>query len=285
MATKDQWAGALGARWAQHVDAQERMMAAPGRETMDALGPLDGARILDMGCGGGATTLELAHRAGPVGTATGLDVSTDVLAAARARRADAAARGEAPAAAVEFIHGDAAQWTAPAPFDALYSRCGAMFFDDQRAAYAHIRAQMAPGGRMALFAWGRREACAWGWLPRKALGELLPPAPQAEEAAPGPFRWGEIEPVLEMLAAAGWQDPAARKIAPLTPLSHGDDPDPLARGIAHCFALGPASGPLGEADEATRAAARDRLAEALAPYVKDGAVQLPAEAWIVTARA
>ncbi|MCB4455267.1 methyltransferase domain-containing protein [Leisingera sp. McT4-56] len=55
------------------------------RANFDALQPQPGDRILDLGCGNGLLTLELARTVGPAGHVTGLDASPDMLAAARQR--------------------------------------------------------------------------------------------------------------------------------------------------------------------------------------------------------
>lgn len=55
------------------------------RASFDALAPKAGDRILDLGCGNGLLTEELARAVGPSGHVTGLDASPDMLAAARNR--------------------------------------------------------------------------------------------------------------------------------------------------------------------------------------------------------
>ena len=280
MASKDEWKGPMGERWARSLEPHERMMAESGAAAMDALGDVTGLRVLDLGCGGGRTTFALAERAGPEGAATGLDVSAPLLERARARHEEA---GDDPR--ISFAEADAAEWAAPAPFDALYSRCGAMFFEDEPAAYAHLRAQMRPGAPMALLVWAERERCLWGSLAPRVLEDLLGPLNAPGGETPGPFRWGRVEPKLAMLAAAGWTAPMARRLDHETPLSYGEDLDPLIRGVEHVFHGGPAARPLAQLSPEKQAEARARLFEALAPYVKGEYVRLPASAWIVTATA
>src|SRR5262245_7974682 len=52
---------------------------------IDALRPLTGRRVLDIGCGPGENARELASHAGPSGTVVGADVSEAMLAEARRR--------------------------------------------------------------------------------------------------------------------------------------------------------------------------------------------------------
>ncbi|UWQ59588.1 methyltransferase domain-containing protein [Leisingera caerulea] len=55
------------------------------RASFDALAPQPGDRILDLGCGNGLLTEELARAVGPAGHVAGLDASPDMLTAARQR--------------------------------------------------------------------------------------------------------------------------------------------------------------------------------------------------------
>ena len=50
---------------------------------LDRLGVPDGARCLDLGCGGGHVAFELARRVGPTGRVVGIDLDKALLAVAR----------------------------------------------------------------------------------------------------------------------------------------------------------------------------------------------------------
>ena len=56
------------------------MLAPFGDAGIEALGPKAGEKILDVGCGTGATTMALAEKVGPHGAVTGLDISRPMLA-------------------------------------------------------------------------------------------------------------------------------------------------------------------------------------------------------------
>jgi ubiquinone/menaquinone biosynthesis C-methylase UbiE len=130
------WNGPGGAQWmAQqtHTDA----VLAPVAEAVVALAaPAAGERVLDIGCGCGASTLLLAARAGHV---TGLDVSAPMLDVARQRGAGLG---------IDWVLADAATYAAPLPFDLLASRFGVMFFGDPTAAFANLRRAARPGARL-----------------------------------------------------------------------------------------------------------------------------------------
>jgi ubiquinone/menaquinone biosynthesis C-methylase UbiE len=112
---------------------------------LDAAGLQPGARVLDIGCGRGDTTLEAARRVGPSGLALGVDDSLDVLEEARRRAADAGL------AHVGFVHADAqTQRFAPLRFDAIVSRRPRQVFADPRAGFTNLHGALRSGGRLAV---------------------------------------------------------------------------------------------------------------------------------------
>ena len=63
MPSQDEWRGRMGATWAAETAAQDRFLDPLGRLGVDALAPGSDWRILDLGCGAGSSTLELAAEA------------------------------------------------------------------------------------------------------------------------------------------------------------------------------------------------------------------------------
>jgi SAM-dependent methyltransferase len=280
MATKQDWMGRVGAEWADKSGALDGFLGPSGDAAMTALGLRPGWRVLDLGCGAGTTSFQLAEAVGPDGEVVGVDVSPDLVAKAERRRV---ARPETP---VKFLLADAAEAPLPGPFDALYSRCGAMFFDDPIPAYIHLRAVMKPGAPLAIACWRPAPLNQWAALPlklaRDLLGETTAPAPSG---APGPFAWAEPEIFEPILSGAGWREVAWAEVDGTFAPSAGDDPDPVRRAIAFTLRIGPLASRLRDAPPEMRAAIAARLEEGFAPLVSDGAVRLKWAAWVITARA
>jgi SAM-dependent methyltransferase len=106
----------LAPTWLALEDQLEEVGGPPGTLAMDRLGLLPGQRVVDLGCGPGRTTLELAARVGPGGQAVGVDISAEMLARGRERAARLGAGN------VEFVHADAQLHDfGQARFDAAYS--------------------------------------------------------------------------------------------------------------------------------------------------------------------
>src|SRR5271156_3453797 len=73
--------------WAEVWAPLELQLAPLGRRALAALAPRPGESILDIGCGGGETTLELARAVAADGMVVGIDLSAAVLAFAHAAAA------------------------------------------------------------------------------------------------------------------------------------------------------------------------------------------------------
>lgn len=137
-----EWNGKSGETWRDNQERLDRMLESYGEAALAAGAPAPGERVLDVGCGAGVTSLALAARVGPTGRVLGVDISEALVTRARERIP--------PSAQLAFELGDAGQMSlAPVSFDLLFSRFGVMFFDDPPAAFAHLRAALKQGGRIA----------------------------------------------------------------------------------------------------------------------------------------
>jgi SAM-dependent methyltransferase len=267
------WNGPGGEAWASNADDQDRELQTLGDAALGALAAASGESVLDVGCGAGTTTLALAGSVGAGGRVVGVDISAPLLAVAR-RRAGAMAN-------VTFVQADA-QTTAPpgAPFDAVFSRFGLMFFDQPEAAFANLHQATSPGGRLAFVCWQEASANAWFLAPMLAVmgvaGLDLPPPPGPGD--PGPFAFADPGRVRRMLIAGGWRDAELR--------SYTDEIiDDLDRRVEFTVRQGPAARALEGAADEVREAATSRVRDALGAHSTDGRVRLGRAAWIVTAQA
>ena len=109
------WNEAAGPTWAELQGPLDRQLAPLGRAGMAVLQPKPGEKILDIGCGAGETSLELATAVAPGGQVTGADISRTLLEVAR-RRAEGLA-------GVEFLEADAQTAAfAPGGFNAVFEQ-------------------------------------------------------------------------------------------------------------------------------------------------------------------
>lgn len=265
------WNEVAGLSWAEFQEALDRQGEPLGRRAMAALAPAPGERIVDVGCGAGATSLDLARAVQPGGAVLGVDVAEPLLEIARRR---------APGVAgLEFRRADAQTFAfEPGAFDGAFSRFGVMFFDDPPAAFANIRRALKPGGRLAFVCWRAPGENPIMTLPMRAAGDLVPPPSPPEPGAPGPFAFADPERVRGVLAKAGFDKV---EVAPHDDKVGSGD---LETALALALRIGPLGAFLRE-NPHLREAVAPRVRAALAEHDGLGGPKLDAAVWIVTARA
>ncbi len=167
---------------------------------MEFLGLSVGERVLDVACGGGKTTVAAAREVGPSGHVTGVDISEGMVALAKTRIAEAGLDN------VALSQGDAQVDDFPsAPFDAVLSQFGIMFFDDPTAALTNIRRQLKPGARAAFITWQPEERMKWS--PAHIVVKYLPPPDEdAADTIERAGSWGDAAFAKEVLSSAGFSD-------------------------------------------------------------------------------
>jgi len=263
------WNDAAGQTWAEMQEALDRQLAPLGRAAMAALAPKPGERLLDIGCGAGQTTLELAAAVAPGGEVVGLDISRPLLEVARGRPATAG---------VSFLEGDAQTHPfEPASFDGAFSRFGVMFFADPPAAFANIRRALKPGGRLAFVCWrGMGENPIMTAPLTAALAHLPAPSPP-DPTAPGPFAFADPDRVRGILRTAGFE---GIELAPHDEKIGGGD---LRTAVGLALRVGPLGMLLRENPD-KRDVVVAAIREALARHEGPDGVKLDSATWIVTAR-
>jgi SAM-dependent methyltransferase len=272
------WAGEMGRSWAERVEAMERQLAPVAEIGIAALDPRPGERIIDLACGGGATTRAIAEAVGAGGHALGVDISPDLVPVARQK---GAGLGQ-----MEIVLADAAAYDfGGAPYDALFSRFGTMFFPDPPAALGHLRRALKPGGRAVFVVYTPPAENPWAAVPAAAATELLGPAAPQPPGTPGPFGWAETSVFEPILAAAGWRDVAWSEHDLELEIGAGDHPDPVERALALVTRLGTVARRLKDAPEGSEERLRPILARHLGAHVRDGWVRLGARIRVIRARA
>ncbi|HRD46456.1 MAG TPA: class I SAM-dependent methyltransferase [Caulobacter sp.] len=266
------WNAQAGETWAAQQEKLDRQIAPLGHAAIDALQPQAGERLIDIGCGCGQTTLELAGEIGPGGSVLGVDISRPML--------DIARRRDAGAANVAFLEADAQTHVfEPGAADGVFSRFGVMFFADPTVAFANIRKALKPGGRLAFVCWRPLAFNDWMRVPMAAALAHVPPLPApADPHAPGPFAFADAERVRTILAGAGF---TGVDIAPYDTFVGGH---PLEDAVTLSLKVGPLGMLLRENPD-KRDAVIGAVRDALAPHEGLDGVMLPAAVWIVTATA
>jgi SAM-dependent methyltransferase len=261
--------------WDQRVGMLERFTEDFGHAAMDTLGPVVGARVLDVGCGPGSTTLDLGARVLPAGAVVGLDISPAMVAAGQRRAASAGIDH------VDFLVHDLQEGPLSEPFDVVFSRFGVMFFTRPEVAFANLVRSLVPGGRFACVVWAPIDRNPWMSLPTMvgagALdAELMLPAP----GAPGPFSLSDPAVLVGLLDGAGLVDV---EVAECT--GRLEIPRAQARAeIASMLEIGPLGDAVAAADTTTKEAAISAVLAAIETFRVGAGWELPGAALVVSAR-
>jgi SAM-dependent methyltransferase len=266
------WNADAGANWVRYQESLDALMAGVLARLLERAAPEAGERVLDVGCGSGATALALAAAVGPQGAVLGVDISQPLLARA-AERTAAAGLGhvavlEADAQTFDFAgHG-----VAPGGFDLVFSRFGVMFFDDPVAAFRNLLGALRPGGRLAFVSWAEMAANPWFRESRDAAVARLGAPEPGQPRAPGAFAFVETDYVLDILDQAGFAELTAA-VEPVE-LVHPGGPAAVADLAVN---LGPAVRILrakgGGPEDAAAIAAEIR--RAFQRYVDRGTIRIP----------
>jgi SAM-dependent methyltransferase len=262
---KEIWDDLVGDAWVRNDAIIEEHGRPFGEAAMDRLGPLEGRSVLDVGCGTGGTSLELARRgAHPV---LGVDLSERMLAVANQRSVDG----------VTFKAADV--MTIDGRFDAVFSRFGVMFFDDPVAAFAHLRRLTAPGGSLAFACWRDPLSNPWMSLAVMASVPVLGPPRLPGPTEPGPFSLADPARVHQVLTDAGWAEVTVEELT-------REAPHPAGSAEATAAVVVEQAPPLAMAlaEHPDRAADVVHLvAEAFRPLERNGAVVVGGSVNVVSA--
>jgi SAM-dependent methyltransferase len=262
------WNGPAVMRWITKQEQMDTALAPVAEATITLAAVQPGERVMDIGCGTGATSMALAQLVGKRGHVTGIDVSAQMIELARRR--------SGKTGNLDYLLADAAAEQFPSPFDLLFSRFGVMFFGDPVAAFTNLRRALKPGGRLVFACWRPIGENPWMLVPLQAVQPLVPPMPRPGPNDPGPFAFGDTEKVARILTDSGF---AAPRITPFDlPMLLGTS---LDEATEQATSMGAASRALKEQPEEIVAAAGKAVHAALAPHFKSGKVALPGAVWLV----
>ncbi|MGN6374985.1 MAG: class I SAM-dependent methyltransferase [Sphingomonas sp.] len=180
--------------------ANAAFVPALGAPVLALLAPERGERILDVGCGDGVLTAEIAAAGAEV---VGVDGAPDMVAAARGRGLDA-----------RLMDGEALTFSGE--FDAAFSNAALHWMTDAPAVAAGVFAALRPGGRFVGEMGGEGNvAGVWRAMRAELAARGLRPAPQNSHWYPSPAAFAEV------YGAAGFVEIDARLIPRPTPLPTG----------------------------------------------------------------
>jgi SAM-dependent methyltransferase len=242
--------------------------------------PRPGDRALDVGCGFGDTTRQLAGLVGPGGEAVGVDAADRFIDTARREAA------EEDIANASFLVADVQECELDGGFDYAFSRFGTMFFANPVVALRNIRRVLVPGGRLCMVVWRHKLDNEWLHRAERVVERFLtrPVTTDEPTCGPGPFSMADADTTTDVLVRAGFEDISLHRCD--LEITIGAD---LDEAVDFVTALGPAGELIrlaGSQADGRRSTILASLREALAGLEGPNGTGLraPASSWIVGAR-
>ena len=239
-----------------------------------------GARVLDVGCGFGDSTIRIAQLVGPGGEALGVDCAENFVRAAQREAAEAGVSN------ARFFTADVQSDDLRGPYDGAFARFGTMFFMMPGVALRNIRAALKPGGVLTQIVWRKREDNPWLHDAELKVREIVPVVSHEDtdqvHCGPGPFSMSGPDLVSSMLVSAGYTGVSFERFD--TDICIGRD---LEDAIEFAMVLGPAGEIMrlaGAEGARLKPAVAAALRQTLARYVRSDGVWAPSSTWFITAR-
>jgi SAM-dependent methyltransferase len=273
------WDGPLFERFQKYRHVVVAGLAGHGDEAMRLHPPATGGRVLDVGCGFGDTTRQLAALVGPDGSALGVDASPRFIDVARREAEELGVRN------ARFAVADVETATFDERFDRAFSRFGTMFFANPVAALRNVRESLVPGGELVMVVWRAKVENDWMYRAQTITERFVSKPDDYDEptCGPGPFSMANADTTSGILLSAGFEHITLRRCD--MPITIGGDVD---EAVELVMSLGPAGEILrlaGDRAASLHAEVAAALREGLSEWAGPGGVTAPASTWIVSARA
>jgi len=255
-------------------------LAIHGLAALERHPPPAGAKVLDVGCGFGDTTTDIAQRIGASGEAVGVDAAARFIDLASSEARDAKI-GNA-----RFLVADVESEPLGGPYDYVFSRFGVMFFASPVAAMRNVRRSMKPGAQLVMAVWRKKEENPWLYDTEQRVVEIVPHPEKTEDqitCGPGPFSMAGPDLVSAQLIAAGFEHICFERFD--TDIRMASTVD---EALDIAMALGPAGEILrlaGDDADAKKPLVVASLKELFKGMQRDDGVYGRSSSWIVTARA
>jgi SAM-dependent methyltransferase len=272
------WDGPLYDRFVRFRHIVTAGLGAHGNAALDLVPPQTGQRVLDIGCGFGDTTQQIAELVGPEGEAVGVDAAERFIETATAEAAEASVPN------ARFFVADVQTDPLDGPYDMAFSRMGTMFFISPVAALRNVCQSLVPGGKLVSVVWRRREDNLWLYSAQQIVESIVQKPEDYDEptCGPGPFSMANADTLTDILLHSGFTDISLTRCD--LDIKGGTNMD---EALDLVMSIGPAGEILRlQGDRAAHLLPQidAALREGMADFVRDdGEVWAPASTWIVTA--
>ena len=273
---KEFWSGKGGDIWVERQNAMDTMLSSLGEAALNKLNFNDKENVLDIGCGCGHTTLNIAKRIRPSGNVTGLDISEPMLKRAKESAVEMSITNTL-FKCVDVQTEDLGDQI----YSAAFSRFGVMFFEDSIAAFKNINKSLISGGYLSFVCWQSPAVNPWQSLFIQEVKKFLD-LPSPPPRSPGPFAFMESEYVSSILEESKFQDITIEGHEAEVNMFSGRS---LSDSVKDYISINPVvTQMLKESSENQIAEIVNSGIEAFSPYYSEKGLIFPSATWLVTAR-
>ena len=273
---KDFWSGKGGDIWVERQNAMDTMLSPLGEAALNKLNFNEEENVLDIGCGCGHTTLNIAKRIGPSGNVTGLDISEPMLKRAKESAVEMSITNTS-FKCVDVQTEDLGDQI----YSSAFSRFGVMFFEDSVAAFKNINKSLISGGYLSFVCWQSPAVNPWQSLFIQVVKKFLD-LPSPPPRSPGPFAFMESEYVSSILEESKFQDITIEGHEAEVNMFPGRS---LSDSVKDYISINPVvTQMLKESSENQIAEIVNSGIEAFSPYYSEKGLIFPSATWLVTAR-
>lgn len=265
----DFWNGQAGETWVRSQDRLDKMLNDLSDIALTKAATRPGERVLDVGCGCGATSLVLAEQGGLV---HGVDISAPMLAHARQRATNIEN--------LSFTEADAATHNFEGAYQLVFSRFGVMFFEDPFVAFKNLHAALVSDGRLVFMCWQSPANNPWVSTAGRAIAPFLDPTEPPDPKAPGPFAFADENYLRDILHQANFKDIEIESVT--LDLLVGSD---LESAMRFQGEVGPLARALTELSDEKKAQALDAVHQVFSAQMTPSGLKLGGATWLVSAKA
>ena len=273
---KDFWSGKGGDIWVERQNVMDTMLSPLGEAALNKLNFNEDENVLDIGCGCGHTTLNIAKRIGSSGNVTGLDISEPMLKRAKESAVEMSITNTS-FKCIDVQTEDLGDQI----YSAAFSRFGVMFFEDSIAAFKNINKSLISGGYLSFVCWQSPAVNPWQSLFIQEVKKFLD-LPSPPPRSPGPFAFMESEYVSSILEESKFQDITIEGHEAEVNMFSGRS---LSDSVKDYISINPVvTQMLKESSENQIAEIVNSGIEAFSPYYSEKGLIFPSATWLVTAR-
>ena len=267
------WNAQTADYWVRHKSALDTLLQPLTDLLLEAADLSGSEQVADIGCGTGATALQIASALNDGGHVIGIDISRNLI--------HSAVRGaqEAGIKNVSFIEADAARFAFDKAQDLLISRCGVMFFGDLIKAFSHLRKALQSDGRLLLAVWRAPEANEWYQFPMRCVEAFSETRDSPDYDAPGAFTLAKEARIQDILNTAGFTEIKLTSHQPT--LFVGGT---VVEAAELFMAMNSIRTLLHEADETLEERVLQHMLEGLRDYQQDAGVYMKSACWLISAK-